>query len=621
MQAPKPRLPVGKVELSFACHHLSKLDTFSKSDPYVIVKIRDETGIEPWKQILKTETIKDNQNPKFKSTVIVDYYFERVQLLKFEVWDDDAHKPDFQGDFECKLGEIVGARGQLITAVLKDVKHSHRKGSITVFAEEVYSPPQFNFQQQASTIPPPSADLLTEIAQLQHQLQVTPPTVTAVAQHFRVKCSGKHLDKKDTFGKSDPYFKIFRIREQESILVHESEVIMKTLDPEWKILDIDLQKLSNNDPHRPLRFEVYDWDKHSEHDLIGVFETSVHQILNERKEFPIINARVREKKGKDYKDSGIFYFENPSLTNVENLSIPNPAYQEMNQRLQNALAVKAKYDFEYAQQFRNRYQVVNNQNSFLQYLAGGCEVSLMVAIDFTGSNGHPLDQISLHYISSKPNEYQQAISAVGNILADYDYDKVFPVYGFGGKYHGKTDHCFPLREPDGNCRGVEGILSTYAEAIRKYDLSGPTYFHEVIATARSLASANATQQNQKYFILLIITDGVIESINKTIAEIIGASNLPLSIVIVGVGSADFGTMDALDADQKPLETTVNGKAIWASRDIVQFVPFSKYKHNPQKLAEETLAEIPRQLVSFMGLNGIVPNPKVVVQPQIPIPPQ
>jgi hypothetical protein len=35
----------------------------------------------------------------------------------------------------------------------------------------------------------------------------------------------------------------------------------------------------------------------------------------------------------------------------------------------------------------------------LQFLAGGCEISLIAAIDFTGSNGDPAEPSSLHYIS------------------------------------------------------------------------------------------------------------------------------------------------------------------------------------------------------------------------------
>ena len=39
---------------------------------------------------------------------------------------------------------------------------------------------------------------------------------------------------------------------------------------------------------------------------------------------------------------------------------------------------------------------------------------------------------------------------------------------------------------------------------------------------------------------------------KTVDEIVAASGLPLSIIIVGVGNADFTQMEELDADKKPL---------------------------------------------------------------------
>ena len=39
---------------------------------------------------------------------------------------------------------------------------------------------------------------------------------------------------------------------------------------------------------------------------------------------------------------------------------------------------------------------------------------------------------------------------------------------------------------------------------------------------------------------------------QTIDEIVRGADLPLSIVIVGVGEADFDSMDVLDADDEPL---------------------------------------------------------------------
>ena len=53
---------------------------------------------------------------------------------------------------------------------------------------------------------------------------------------------------------------------------------------------------------------------------------------------------------------------------------------------------------------------------------------------------------------------------------------------------------------------------------------------------------------------------------KTIDEIVRGSDLPLSIVIVGVGDADFDSMDVLDADNEPLYSNKYKK--YMSRDIV-----------------------------------------------------
>ena len=102
---------------------------------------------------------------------------------------------------------------------------------------------------------------------------------------------------------------------------------------------------------------------------------------------------------------------------------------------------------------------------------------------------------------------------------------------------------------------------------------------------------------------MILTDGIIEDIGDTIEELVEGSFLPLSVIIIGVGNADFSGMNILDADKNPL---INSKGIMAARDLVQFVPFLKYEKNPDKLAKEVLAEIPRQIVEYYELNNLVP---------------
>ena len=91
--------------------------------------------------------------------------------------------------------------------------------------------------------------------------------------------------------------------------------------------------------------------------------------------------------------------------------------------------------------------------------------------------------------------------------------------------------------------------------------------------------------------------------DRTIDLVIRAGNLPLSIIIVGVGNANFDNMNRLDGDNGLYGS--NGQK--AQRDIVQFVPFRDVKMNGDLLAKELLAELPGQVVQYMSMIGKPPG--------------
>lgn len=65
--------------------------------------------------------------------------------------------------------------------------------------------------------------------------------------------------------------------------------------------------------------------------------------------------------------------------------------------------------------------------SFINYITGKCEINLYVAIDFTSSNGNPFQEGGLHYIDPNKehlNDYESAMSTIGEIVAKYDSDQV-----------------------------------------------------------------------------------------------------------------------------------------------------------------------------------------------------
>lgn len=521
--------PLSKIELSFECLHLPNLDTTSKSDPLIYLETKPKDA-KDWVAVGQTEMVQDNLNPRFVTAIKMDYYFEEVQRVRARVVDvDDAKKgfsaQDHIGDVEFTIGDVCGARGRTL---VKDIPNKHtKKAKLIVRAHEL-------------------ADL----------------NMTVI---FEV--TGSHLDKKDLFGKSDPYLEISRPTQDGSsfVLIHRTEVLKKTLDPKWKAFELDLAKLNNGDMGLPLRFEVYDWDSDdlTKSDFIGRFEASLGEI-QKIPQWELINPK---KKGKKYTNSGVLDFRRIELV---------------------------------------------KQITFLDYLYGGTQINLMVAIDYTGSNGDPGDPNSLHHLSSKHrNQYQKVFDSVGQILMPYDYDGNVPVYGFGAKLPGSTtvSHCFHVNGNPSNpeVAGLGGINAAYLQCMNAgIILSGPTWFAPVIRSAMQFASGLAASKDVNgYLILLIITDGEINDLDATIDAIVDATALPMSIVIVGVGSANFANMDALDNDGQLLKS--RGKV--AEADIVQFVPFRDFKDkDPARLAAAVLAEVPGQFLSYMKRKGIKPRP-------------
>ena len=193
---------------------------------------------------------------------------------------------------------------------------------------------------------------------------------------------------------------------------------------------------------------------------------------------------------------------------------------------------------------------------------------------------------------------------------------------------GMVSHGFPLNQLPGfgamiqkqiekNNPEVFGLYEmelAYLNAIKLasgssgMQLSGPTLFEEILEKARRLSIVAHNSSNLQYNILVILTDGIINDMKQTrdkIVEIANA-NLPLSIVIIGIGGADFSKMDELDGDDHGL---MNSKGVYAKRDIVQFVPMKKYENNMSALSKLTLMEIPKQFLSYTKAHNIVPGKK------------
>ncbi|XP_077691276.1 copine-8 isoform X6 [Eretmochelys imbricata] len=207
-------IPATKVELSVSCRNLLDRDTFSKSDP-ICVLYTQGIGSKEWREFGRTEVIDNTLNPDFVRKFIMDYFFEERENLRFDLYDVDSKSPnlskhDFLGQVFCTLGEIVGSQGSRLEKAIAGIP-GKKCGTIILTAEELNC------------------------------------CRDSVLMQF---CANK-LDKKDFFGKSDPFLVFYRSNEDGSFTIcHKTEVVKNTLNPVWQAFKISVRALCNGDYDR-----------------------------------------------------------------------------------------------------------------------------------------------------------------------------------------------------------------------------------------------------------------------------------------------------------------------------------------------------------------------------------
>ncbi|MGH0132279.1 UNVERIFIED_CONTAM: hypothetical protein FKN15_033920 [Acipenser sinensis] len=181
-----------------------------------------------------------------------------------------------------------------------------------------------------------------------------------------------------------------------------------------------------------------------------------------------------------------------------------------------------------------------------------------------------------------------------------------------------VSHDFPINFNPNNpeCEEIKGVIDAYKRCLPKIQLYGPTNVSPIINRIASLAREELkSNAATKYYMLLILTDGTISDMAEARDAVVSASSLPMSIIIVGVGYADYTDMRLLDGDEGTLLSTKGQPAL---RDIVQFVPFSDFKNVPASgLAKCVLAEVPKQVVEYYASKGIGPTQHKTSSPSPP----
>ena len=491
--------PFIRLNLMVECRRLPKKDSFSQADAFCAVwhappgynpnsKKVSRLPARQEKEIGRTEVVRENKNPSFVTSFRLEYRFQEEQTYVIRVYDEDLRyatdlkEHDFIGGCVFTLGELMGAGGCTIARPL-----GRSKAFIVLIGQEVIETREvleFRFSGQD----------LGLLERKNNKVQVAKDVLETMQ---KVNVAKTVLDKFDV------YFRLEKLNSEDQswAVVWKSEVINDNQNPTWSVARIPLQLLCDDEPSNPLKITIWVWNRFTPDDLVGFVETTVNELVQKAKRgIPVFDVMHEKKKflgGTKLKKAGVLKVLKSTI-----LDIP----------------------------------------SMLQYLSGGCEMDLMVAIDCTIANGDWRDENSLHFHSEDwLNDYQAVIHKIGSIFDAYEGKRDYTMWGYGAEIRGVYQPQFSI---GGRLKSADDMVKAYDELLvganSQLEFGQAAELKHVIQTGMYRAIKTSRGQ-QCYSTLVILTAGPITDLQDSIDAVCAAAeDAPLSVVVIGIGNGDFG---------------------------------------------------------------------------------
>jgi hypothetical protein len=537
----------------------------------------------------ETEVIRQSRSPQWTRTVLLDYeygsaFFFTVHVLQVK---SKSSKGSSSNDETRNLGSALFEVGDILgTRHATKVKRLRDGGCVFCHLEPVVA---------------------NNINRTVH-LQIVARNLESTEGRLRQTLFHRDPDTVLEIAKRPDDYSL-----QAWVTVYRSQPVLNSANPEWDAVVMNLGTFCGGTLDRHIRLSIKSVKKGHADELIGMTETTLNHLIAAVQR---LSRRSLELSGSNEDDAGAGQESDRSgghelvlqriikrshsrmaecgtikVLKAEILSPQNIGDRVLSERSNGG---DLEEDVEVIEVASLRPVSATIAKKFDGYMNKNCRIDFCVAIDFTSSNGDPREENSLHYqCEGSLNDYEETITAIGEVLDVYSKTKDYSVWGFGAKFGGQVRHVFQCGATK-TVNGVDGIITAYKSMFQNdLTMSGPTDFRGVLQAAAVQSRKNhlsATENSVLYTVLLVITDGIMDNLQETQQKLAAYSEMPLSIVFVGVGRSDFKQMNELCG--------ISGR-----RCNTTFVDFRRHQHDPSALGEAALQNVPAQLCEYMDMRG------------------
>lgn len=224
-----------KVEISIFAIKLKNVAGFGRgtSDPYAVLTCGET-------RLGKTEVCKNTLNPMWITRFVTECSSKSESTLTIDLFDDCKSKDKPMGSATFQLHEVMQSSGHVKGAALE-----------------------------------PGGILCARVQKVSSFDRGT----------LHLKLRGIQLPNLEAFSHSDPFFEIQTASSDHLGArlwqpVYRSEEIKNNLQPKWKECQISVDSLCGGNLERPIRIQVFDYEKSGKHKLMGTLRTSANGLLS-----------------------------------------------------------------------------------------------------------------------------------------------------------------------------------------------------------------------------------------------------------------------------------------------------------------------------------------------------